>query len=119
MKPFDGFFVRAYRSANMNGGLTSSWVAFETVCRQIASTLFDGKPKGTQITSWGRALASLNEAGFLDRADENARSIAYTHISRGAHVPVGFSGQDWVRLSRQLALWYCYFLIKRFNGSQV
>lgn len=107
----------AYRANRMNDCLTTSRIALETLARTIALRVVGEKPESAQITSWGRALAGLHSVGFLEKADESALATAYTQISRGAHVPIGFTEQDWVRLSRQLALWYCYFLIKQYNGS--
>ncbi|TOK92651.1 DUF4145 domain-containing protein, partial [Vibrio parahaemolyticus] len=83
-----------------NGSLTNIRIALETLVREIA---FD---KGFTTTrtgnTWGPSLNYLKTNGFIDQKDENALSSVYTFISNGAHIPLGFSQEEFVRLGRNL-----------------
>ncbi|EPA0533109.1 TPA: hypothetical protein N2743_004419 [Vibrio parahaemolyticus] len=105
-------FVKA--QPDYNGSLTNIRIALETLVREIA---FD---KGFTTTrtgnTWGPSLNYLKTNGFIDQKDENALSSVYTFISNGAHIPLGFSQEEFVRLGRNLCYSMCYFVIKKFNA---
>lgn len=105
-------FVKA--QPDYNGSLTNIRIALETLVREIA---FD---KGFTTTkngnTWGTSLNYLKTNGFIDQKDENALSSVYTFISNGAHIPLGFSKEEFVRLGRNLCYSMCYFFIKKFNA---
>ncbi|EPW6426620.1 TPA: hypothetical protein NJ550_004403 [Vibrio parahaemolyticus] len=105
-------FVKA--QPDYNGSLTNIRIALETLVREIA---FD---KGFTTTrtgnTWGPSLNYLKTNGFIDQKDENALSSVYTFISNGAHIPLEFSQEEFVRLGRNLCYSMCYFVIKKFNA---
>ncbi len=97
-----------------NGSLTNIRIALETLVREIASS------KGFSFTgggnSWGPSLNYLKTDGFIDQKEENALASIFTFISNGAHVPLGFSHEEFVRLGRNMCSSMCYFLIKKYNA---
>ncbi|ASA57221.1 hypothetical protein BSQ33_14080 [Vibrio gazogenes] len=105
-------FIKA--QPDYNGSLTNIRIALETLVREIA---FD-KGFSTVRTgnTWGPSLNYLRTKGFIDQKDENALSSVYTFISNGAHIPLGFSQEEFVRLGRNLCYSMCYFVIKKFNA---
>ena len=42
----------------------------------------------------------------------------YTFISKGAHRPLGFTDEEFVRFGINLAISACYFLVKILNGDE-
>ncbi|MDM5075894.1 hypothetical protein OB931_05755 [Aeromonas media] len=104
-------FVKA--QPDYNGSLTNIRILLETLVREIAFN------KGFATTksgnAWGTSLNYLKMNGFIDQKDENALSSVYTFISNGAHIPLGFSQEEFVRLGRNLCYSMCYFVIKKFN----
>ena len=107
----------AFRKAapDYNGCLSHARIALETLVRSIAEN------KGFQINTaskgWGSSLSYLQANGFITKKEEVALSSAYTFISEGSHVPVGFTEEEFVRFGRNLVTSMCYFVIKIFNGG--
>ena len=101
-------------SPDFNGCLSHSRIALETLVRAIA------KDRGSEINesskAWGKSLSYLQSIGFITNKEEGAISSTYTFISDGAHVPVGFTEEEFSRFGRNLAMSVCYFIIKKFNG---
>lgn len=97
-----------------NGSLTNIRIALETLVREIA--LYKGFSTPKLGNTWGPSLSHLKGNGFIDQKDEAALSSVYTFISNGAHIPLGFSEEEFVRLGRNLCSSMCYFVIKRFNA---
>ena len=101
-------------SPDYNGCLSHSRIALETIVRAIATG------KGLEINeaskAWGRSLSHLKSTGFITKKEEDAIASTYTFVSDGAHVPVGFTEEEFVRFGRNLAMSLCYFIIKKFNG---
>ena len=101
-------------SPDFNGCLSHSRIALETLVRAIA------KDRGSEINEsskvWGKSLSYLQSIGFITNKEEGAISSTYTFISDGAHVPVGFTEEEFSRFGRNLAMSVCYFIIKKFNG---
>ena len=99
-----------------NGCLTHVRIALETLVRNIA------KDKGFHVTdegkAWGSSLEYLKNQGLLNKKGEEALSSAYTFISPGSHVPLGFTEEEYVRFGRNLAISMCYLVIKLFNGKR-
>lgn len=98
-----------------NGCLSHSRIALETIVRAIAK-----KDKGLETNeaskAWGKSLSHLQSAGFITNKEEGAIASTYTFISDGAHVPVGFTEEEFARFGRNLVMSVCYFIIKKFNG---
>jgi hypothetical protein len=53
--------------------------------------------------------------GFLSPKEETGIAGVYAFVSPGAHVPVGLSEEEVVRLGRTMIAAMCYFLVKRYN----
>ena len=104
-------------SPDYNGGLSHSRIAIETLIREIA------KENGLIITeeneknAWGLSLRHLREHDFINEKQEKVLASIYTFISQGAHVPLGFTEEEYVRFGRNLVISMCYFVIKLFNGK--
>ena len=97
-----------------NGSLTNIRIALETLVREIACTK-GFSPAGGGNT-WGPSLAYLKSNGFIDQNEEKALSSVFTFISNGAHIPLGFSHEEFVRLGRHMCSSMCYFVIKKYNA---
>ena len=98
-----------------NACLTHARVALETIVRTIASGR--GLDIEQNAKAWGRSLSHIRSAGFVTNKEEAAIASTYTFISDGAHIPVGFTEEEFTRFGRNLAMSVCYFIIKKFNGS--
>jgi hypothetical protein len=102
-------------SPNYNACLSLSRIALETILREIA------KFKNFETTGddklWGKSLSYLKNIGFITSKEESAIASTYTFISDGAHIPVGFTEEEFARFGRNLAMSVCYFIIKKLNGS--
>lgn len=102
--------------ADFNGSLTNIRVALETTVREIA--LVNGFINNrTSGNTWGPSLAHLKACGFLTEKEEKALAAIFTFISDGAHVPIGFSEEEFVRLGRNICSSMCYFTIKKHNAQ--
>lgn len=102
-------------SPDYNACLSHSRIALETIVRAVA------KLKNLETTednkAWGKSLSHLKTTGFITTKEESAIASTYTFISDGAHIPVGFTEEEFVRFGRNLAMSVCYFVIKKLNGS--
>ncbi|MBM7073109.1 hypothetical protein JQC92_13910 [Shewanella sp. 202IG2-18] len=105
-------FVKA--QPDYNGSLTNIRIALETLVREIA--LEKGFTTTRAGNTWGPSLGHLESCGFIDKKDENALSSVFTFISNGAHIPLGFSQAEFVRLGRNMCTSMCYFTIKKYNA---
>lgn len=105
-------FVKA--QPDYNGSLTNIRIALETLVREIA--LEKGFTTTRVGNTWGPSLGYLESCGFIDKKDENALSSVFTFISNGAHIPLGFSQAEFVRLGRNMCTSMCYFVIKKYNA---
>ena len=121
----DGILAALDRSARdftsvppgYNGCLSNARVALETAARDIAVVRRRKHPAPFDETSWGEVMAYLRSSLFLRQKEENLICRVYDLLSDGAHVPVGFTEEDWVRLGRGMAVSSTYLLIKRYNGG--
>lgn len=106
-------FVKA--QPDYNGSLTNVRIALETIVREIAIKRgFVSSRVGGN--TWGPSLAHIKSDGFIDQNEEKALASVYTFISNGAHVPLGFSHEEFVRLGRNMCSSMCYFVIKKYNA---
>jgi hypothetical protein len=103
-----------------NGCLSHARIALETLVRSIA------KNRGFQLNdneeskkAWGTSLAYLNSIGFLTKSQEEAISSVYTVVSKGAHVPLGFTEEEYTRFGRNLVTSICYFISKLLTGNKI
>lgn len=101
--------------ADYNGSLTNIRVALETTIREIA--LVKGYTNSrTSSNTWGPSLSHLKACNFLREKEEKALAAVFTFISDGAHAPIGFSEEEYVRLGRNICSSMCYFSIKKYNA---
>jgi len=105
-------FVKA--QPDYNGSLTNIRIALETLIREIACI------KGFNPTGggnrWGTSLIHLRTVGFIDQNEEKTLASVFTFISNGAHIPLGFSHEEFVRLGRNICSSMCSFVIKKYNA---
>jgi hypothetical protein len=101
-----------------NGCLSHARIALETLVRSAA------KNKGFQLNeneesrkAWGASLGHLNSIGFLTKTQEQAISSVYTLVSKGSHVPLGLTEEEYTRFGRNLITSICYFISKLLTGS--
>jgi len=98
-----------------NGSLTNIRICLETIVREIAIIKCFANTSRTNI--WGPALSYLKANTFITDKEEKTLASVYTFISDGAHIPIGFSQEEFVRLGRNLCASMCYFLIKQYNAG--
>lgn len=101
--------------SDFNGSLTNIRVALETTIRKsaIKKGFVNNNPSAN---SWGPSLAYLKSNGFFSEKEEKALAAVFTFISDGAHIPIGFSEEEFVRLGRNICASMCYFAIKKYNA---
>lgn len=110
--------AESFREAtpDYNACLFHARIALETLVRSLA------KQHGLDVnqggTAWGRSLSHARSIGLFSEKEERAIAATYTFISDGAHIPVGFTEEDFVRYGRNLAMSVCYFIIKKANAYQ-
>jgi hypothetical protein len=100
-----------------NGCLTSTRVALETLVKEIAvqkNFVLENDDKKV----WGNSLRHLKATEFITENEEKAIASFYTFISKGAHRPLGFTDEEFVRFGINLAISACYFLVKILNGDE-
>ena len=107
----------AFRREDFNACLSNSRVALESLARSIAQQMQESQPGEYDPSKWGAIVAYLQKSGFIDCREEAALVGVYGLMSRASHTPIGFSEMEFARLGRSLALGFCYFLIKQFNGQ--
>lgn len=98
-----------------NGSLTNIRICLETIVREIA--IIKGFSNTSSANIWGPALSHLRGNSFITDKEEKTLASVYTFISDGAHIPIGFSQEEFVRLGRNLCASMCYFLIKQYNAD--
>ena len=62
------------------------------------------------------ANSLIATCGFLTENEEKGLTGAFSFVSPGAHLSVGLSETEMVRLGRSLVVSMCYFLAKRYNA---
>jgi hypothetical protein len=102
---------------DFNGSLTSARVSLETLAKNIAEAYRTSIPMPGDPMKFGANIAYLrNQVGFLAPKEEIGITGVYAFVSPGAHVPVGLTEEEMVRLGRTMIAGMVYFLIKRYNG---
>lgn len=101
-------------SPDYNACLSHSRIALETLVRSIAKQ--EGLVIDEGSKAWGSSLSHIKAKGIITNKEETAIASTYTFISDGAHVPIGFTQEEFARFGRNLAMSVCYFVIKTFNG---
>jgi hypothetical protein len=96
-----------------NASLTDARVALETIAREMAANRRTTHAGNYDPTSWGQIVAYLRTSGLITRREEDGFTGVYSFISQGAHIPVGITEQEMVRLGRNLAAGMSYLLIKK------
>ncbi|MBX9660403.1 MAG: hypothetical protein K2X00_17735 [Nitrospiraceae bacterium] len=102
--------------ADFNGSLTSARVSLETLAKGIASLRQQTTPMSGNPSKFGANIAYLRQIGFLDKNEEEGITGVYGFVSPGAHIPIGFTEEERVRLGRSMIASVCYFLAKKHNG---
>lgn len=105
--------AEAFKQDNFTNCLCNARIALETLIRTIA------KEKYNKDETWGGALKTLQEKGFLDKDEEAFMATTYTLISDGAHKPLGFDDSEYARFCRNQAIAQCYYIIKKYNQQFV
>lgn len=101
---------------DFNGALTSARVSLETLAKNIAEAFCTSTPMPGDPTKFGANIAYLrSHVDFLSEKEEKGIAGVYAFVSPGAHVPVGLTEEEMVRLGRTMIAAMCYFLIKRYN----
>jgi hypothetical protein len=105
-------FIKA--QPDYNGSLTNIRICLETIVRKIAFK----KDFVTNVSgnTWGPSLGYLKATDFLTEKEEKALASIFTFVSDGAHIPIGFSEEEFVRLGRNICASMCYFVIKKYNA---
>ena len=101
---------------DLNGALTNARVALQTLGTSISSQHAATRPAGFDETKWGQIVNHLRTAGVITTEEEKGLAGVFGFVSPGAHVIVGLSETEMVRLGRSLVVSMCYFLAKRWNG---
>ena len=111
----------AYRKTppDHNGCLTNARVALQTLATGIAKRRQVKHPGSFDENTWGQVLAYLRTSRFVSEKEEKALAGVFSLVSDGAHVPVGLTEQEMVRLGRSLIVGMCFFLVKRLNSGSV
>jgi hypothetical protein len=100
-----------------NGALTSARVSLETIVKDMAGLWATTIPMSGNVSKFGTNVAYLqNQVGFLTKEEVDGVTGVYSFASIGAHIPIGFTAEEMVRLGRSLIASVCYFLVKKFNG---
>jgi hypothetical protein len=107
----------AFRSGDYNGCLTNARVALQTMATAIAKARCITHPGNFDANKWGQVASYLRTSGFIDRPEEDGLTGVFSFLSPGAHLPVGFTQEEFTRLGRSLAVSFCYFLAKRLNAG--
>jgi len=105
-------FIKA--PPDFNGSLTNIRIGLETIVRKIA---IERNFVSTMVgNTWGPSLGHLKKNGFFTEKEEKTLASVFTFVSDGAHIPIGFTEEEFVRLGRHLCASMCYFVIKKYNA---
>ena len=61
-------------------------------------------------------MSYLRTSDFITMEEEVALAGVFGLVSEGAHIPVGLTEQEMVRLGRTFIVGMCFFLVKRHNS---
>jgi hypothetical protein len=107
----------SFRNGDSNGCLTNARVALQTLATAIAIARPSGHPGSFDRTKWGQVASYLRTSGFITPQQEQCLAAVFSFLSPGAHIPLGFTEEEFTRLGRGLAVSFCYFLAKTLNAS--
>ena len=113
--------TEAYRKTppDYNACLTNARIALQALASGIAKQRRNNHPGSFDDDKWGQVLSYLCKSGFVSKKEEEALAGVFGLVSDGAHVPVGLTEQEMVRLGRSLIISICFFLVKRHNTGTV
>ncbi len=100
-----------------NACLTHARVALQTLATSIAKKRQAAYGKTFDETKWGEVISYLRTSGLITDPEEKGLAGVFGFVSPGAHVPIGLTEEEMVRLGRSLVLGMCYFLVKRHRGQ--
>lgn len=103
--------AEAFKDNDFTSCLCKARIALETLIKAIASEKYN-----TDET-WGGALKTLQEKGFLDKDEEAFMATTYTLISDGAHKPLGFDNSEYARFCRNQAIRNAIILSKNIISN--
>ena len=106
----------AFQGEDYNACLNNSRVALQSLARSIALERQEVEPGNFDPDRWGEVVAYLRKSKFISKQQEAGLTGVFGFVSPGSHTPV-LGEQEFARLGRNLALGFCYFLIKQFNGQ--
>jgi hypothetical protein len=106
----------SFRGGDFNGCLTNARVALQTLATGIARTRRDSHPGDFDEAKWGQVVSYLRKSAFIKQHQEDGLAGVFSFLSQGAHVPIGFTEEEFTRLGRSLAVSFCYFLTKTLNA---
>ncbi len=109
--------ANSFRRGDFNACLSSARVALQFLATAIAIQRQTSIPGTFDPNKWGQIAAYLRKSEFITDQQEAGLTGVFSFASPGAHIPVGFSEQEFARLGRNLALGFCYFLVKHFNAG--
>ncbi|MDX9900795.1 MAG: hypothetical protein RBT22_04765 [Aliarcobacter sp.] len=101
--------AEAFKNNDFNQCLSKARISLETIVRTIAIDKYNFND------SWGNALSKLKTESFITQKEEELMGKLYSFISDGSHIPLGFTEQEYVRYSRNLATSKCYYIIKKYK----
>lgn len=104
--------AEAFKNSDYNQCLSKSRIALETLIRTIAID----KYSNTNDT-WGSALSNLKTNSFLTQIEEDLMAKAYSFVSNGSHIPLGFTNEEYARYGRNLLMSKCYYIIKKYKQN--
>lgn len=101
---------------DLNGCLTNSRVALQTLATAIGEARADPSWVDVDKSKWGSVLLHLRQSDFITVDEEHGLAGVFRFDSPGAHKPIGLNEREMTRLGRNLAVSMCYFLVKRHLG---
>ena len=106
----------SFRNSDFNGCLTNARVALQTLATAIAKAHRVSHPGSFDETKWGQVVAYLQKSGYIKQHQADGLTGVFSFLSQGAHIPIGFTEEEFTRLGRSLAVSFCYFLAKTLNA---
>ena len=106
-----------FRGNDFNGCLNNARVALQTLATSVAQARLPSHSGNFDATKWGQVVAYLRTSGFITQQQEKGLTGVFSFISPGSHIPVGFSEEEFARLGYNLAVSFCYFLVKQYNHA--
>lgn len=108
----------AFRDSDFNSCLSNARVVLQTLATSIARARTQDHRGNFDDNKWGQVIAYLSSSGFISKKQEEGLTGVFSFISPGSHSPIGFSGEEYARLGRSLAISISYFLVKQLNAGE-